>query len=64
MNTTLIATSLRGLRAILKTVRLALPKLDIGWMFALLTIDFNRIIINELGVTAIFVSSMLALHSM
>lgn len=62
MNKTFIATSLRGLRAILRTFRLALPKLGIGWMFALLTIDFNRITINELGVTAIFVSSMLALH--
>ncbi len=52
----------RALRASLKTIRLALPKLGVGWMFALLTIDFNRIAIHELGITAVLVTSMLALH--
>ena len=46
----------------LKTFRLALPKLGVGWMFALLTIDFNRITIVELGITAIVITAMLAMH--
>lgn len=50
------------LGAIVKTFRLALPKLGVGWMFALLTIDFNRIAIVELGIMAVLVTSMLALH--
>ncbi len=50
------------LRATFKTFRLALPKLGVGWMFALLTIDFNRIAIFELGITAILITAMLAMH--
>lgn len=50
------------LRVILKTFRLALPKLGVGWMFALLTINFNRITIVELNITAIAVTAMLAMH--
>lgn len=49
-------------RAIFKTLRLALPKIGIGWMFALLTIDFNRIAIVELGIAAILITTMLGLH--
>lgn len=49
-------------RAIFKTFRLALPKIGIGWMFALLTIDFNRIAIVELGIAAILITTMLGLH--
>ncbi len=49
-------------RAILRTLRLSLPKIGVGWMFALLTIDFNRIAIVELGVTAVIVTTMLAMH--
>lgn len=52
----------RGLGAVVKTLRLALPKLGVGWMFALLTIDFNRIAIVELGIAAILVTAMLAMH--
>lgn len=48
--------------SVLKTFRLALPKLGVGWMFALLTIDFNRIAIVELGITAVLVTTMLAFH--
>ncbi|MBI1296237.1 MFS transporter [bacterium] len=54
-----VATFLLG---VLKTLRLALPKIGVGWMFALLTIDFNRISIVELGVTAVLITSMLGLH--
>lgn len=50
------------LRVTFKTLRLALPKLGVGWMFALLTIDFNRIAIVELGITAIVITTMLAMH--
>lgn len=46
----------------IKTFRLALPKLGVGWMFALLTVNFNRITVVELGVTAVAVSAMLAMH--
>jgi BCD family chlorophyll transporter-like MFS transporter len=48
--------------AFLRTLRLATPKIGVGWMFALLTIDFNRIAIVEMGVTAVVVTSMLAMH--
>ena len=53
---------MQTLRAIPRTLRLALPKIGVGWMFALLTIDFNRIAIVELGVTAVIVTTMLAMH--
>ncbi len=49
-------------RAVFKTLRLALPKLGVGWMFALLTINFNRITIFELQITAVAVTAMLALQ--
>lgn len=53
---------LRFLRMALKTIQLALPKIGIGWMFALLTSNFNRITIHELGVTAVLVTSMIGLY--
>ncbi len=53
-------TSIFGL--VVKTFRLALPKLGVGWMFALLTINFNRITIYELNIAAVAVTSMLAVH--
>lgn len=53
---------LRVFLAIFKTLRLSLPKLGVGWMFALLTINFNRIAIVELGIAAILVTSILGLH--
>ncbi|MEE4639690.1 MAG: BCD family MFS transporter [Wenzhouxiangella sp.] len=49
-------------RAMLWTVRIALPKVAVGWMFALLTIDFNRVAIFELGIAAIVVTSLLSIH--
>jgi len=58
----ILTTLLKALNAVVKTFRLALPKLGVGWMFALLTIDFNRIAIVELGITAVLITSMLALH--
>jgi BCD family chlorophyll transporter-like MFS transporter len=53
---------IKTLGIVVQTLRLALPKAGIGWMFALLTIDFNRIAIVELGVTAVLVTTMLAMH--
>lgn len=46
----------------LRTFRIALPKVGVGWMFALLTIDFNRISIVELGISAIIVTGLLSVH--
>jgi MFS transporter, BCD family, chlorophyll transporter len=50
------------LTAVVKTLRLALPKLGVGWMFALLTVNFNFVTIHELNVTAVAVTAMLAIH--
>ncbi len=44
------------------TLRIALPKVAVGWMFALLTIDFNRVAIFELGIAAIVVTALLSIH--
>lgn len=57
-----ISKFLRGLLILVKTLQLALPKLGVGWMFALLTINFNRIAIVELRITAIVITAMLAMH--
>ncbi|MGB5733439.1 MAG: BCD family MFS transporter, partial [Thiohalocapsa sp.] len=53
---------LKALRTIVWTLRIALPKVAVGWMFALLTIDFNRVAIFEMGVAAVVVTSLLSLH--
>ena len=58
----MISKLLKGLSMFIKTIRLALPKLGVGWMFALLTINLNRIAIVELNITAIVITAMLALH--
>lgn len=50
------------LRGALRAIQLTLPKLGIGWMFALLTSNFNRIAIHELGVLAVLVTSMIGLY--
>jgi MFS transporter, BCD family, chlorophyll transporter len=52
----------KALAVVILTIRLSLPKIGVGWMFALLTIDFNRVAIVELGVTAIAVTTMLSMH--
>jgi MFS transporter, BCD family, chlorophyll transporter len=51
-----------GIGKILWALRLALPKVGVGWMFALLSIDFNRVAIFELGIAAIVVTSLLSIH--
>jgi BCD family chlorophyll transporter-like MFS transporter len=60
---TVIQKTLSVLGLILKALRLALPKIGIGWMFALLSSNFNRITIYELGVTAVLVTVMLGMHN-
>ena len=51
------------LGGMLKALRLALPKIGVGWMFALLSSNFNRITIYELGVAAVLVTVMLSMHN-
>ncbi len=46
----------------LKIVRLAMIRVGAGWMFALLTLNFNRIAIHELGALGIFVTTLIGLH--
>lgn len=57
-----VSVLLRGVGAVIKTLRLALPKIGVGWMFALLTINLNRISIVELNITAVIITTLLALH--
>lgn len=52
----------QSLAGAVRTLRLALPKLGVGWMFALLTSNFNRISIFELGVSAVLITTMIGLH--
>ncbi len=52
----------RALSAAVWTLRITLPKVATGWMFALLTIDFNRVAIFELGIAAIVVTALLSIH--
>lgn len=52
----------RALAGILLTLRLALPKIGVGWMFALLTSNFNQIAIFDLAVPAVVVTVMVGLH--
>jgi len=52
----------KAIRAIVWTLRLALPKVGVGWMFALLTTDFNRVAINELGIAAIVVTALVSIR--
>jgi MFS transporter, BCD family, chlorophyll transporter len=50
------------LRLILKTARLATIRVGAGWMFALLTFNFNRVTIADLGAIAVIVTSLIGLH--
>lgn len=46
----------------LKTVRLAILRVGAGWMFALLTFNFNRIAVYELGAVAVIITTLIGLH--
>lgn len=52
----------KAIRATLWTLRITLPKVATGWMFALLTVDFNRVAIFELGIAAVIVTALLSIH--
>lgn len=46
----------------IKVLRLALPKIGVGWMFAILTSNFNQIAIKDLGITAVIITVMISMH--
>jgi BCD family chlorophyll transporter-like MFS transporter len=58
-----MANFLRVLRGISNTLRLALPKIGAGWMFALLTSNFNRVSIFDLGIAAVVITVMISMHN-
>ncbi len=49
-------------RELIKILQLCLPKVSIGWAFALLTVNFNRIAIHELAVPAVLITTMIGLY--
>jgi BCD family chlorophyll transporter-like MFS transporter len=50
------------LRFVIKTIRLSIVRIGAGWMFALLTFNFNRVSISDLGAIAVIVTSLIGLH--
>jgi BCD family chlorophyll transporter-like MFS transporter len=50
------------LRLLVKTIRLSIMRIGAGWMFALLTFNFNRITIADLGAIAVIVTSLIGMH--
>lgn len=50
------------LRFAVKTFRLSLMRVGAGWMFALLTFNFNRVSISDLGAMAVIVTTLIGLH--
>lgn len=50
------------LRLALKTLRLAILRISPGWMFGLLTFNFNRISIYELGAIGVIVATLIGFH--
>lgn len=55
--------ALRLLGTGINAVQFTLPKIGMAWMFALLTSNFNRITIYELGVVAVLVTTMIGLDN-
>lgn len=53
---------LRAIRGVINTLRLALPKIGAGWMFALLTSNFNRVSIHEMGIAAVVITVLIGMH--
>lgn len=43
-------------------LQLALLKISVGWMYALLSSNFNRITIYELGIAAVLITTMLGVY--
>ncbi|NTW97450.1 MAG: BCD family MFS transporter [Oscillochloris sp.] len=50
------------LRLTIKTIQLAITRVGAGWMFALLTFNFNRVAIADLKAVAVIVTSLIGLH--
>lgn len=50
------------LRSASKTIRLMILRVGAGWMFALLTFNFNRVTIADLGAVAVIITSLIGLH--
>jgi MFS transporter, BCD family, chlorophyll transporter len=55
---------MRFLRLVILTLRLAISRFGAGWMFALLTFNFNRVAIADIhpGAIAVIVTSLIGLH--
>ena len=51
-----------ALRRVVLAVQLTLPRAAVGWLFALLTSNYNRIAIHELGIAAVTITALLALY--
>ncbi len=47
---------------VVKIARLSLPWCGVGWMFALLTFNFNRVADSDLGAVAIVITTLVGLH--
>lgn len=54
--------TMKFLRLAVTTFRLAIMRIGPGWMFGLLTFNFNRIAVHDLGALAIIVASLVGLH--
>jgi MFS transporter, BCD family, chlorophyll transporter len=55
-------TTMAFLSASARALRLSLPKLGVAYMAVLLTANFNRVAINELGIAAILITTLAGLH--
>jgi BCD family chlorophyll transporter-like MFS transporter len=53
---------MKFLRLALTTLRLAILRIGPGWMFGLLTFNFNRIAIHEFGAIALIIATLIGLH--
>jgi MFS transporter, BCD family, chlorophyll transporter len=53
---------MKTLRLVIMTIQLAVTRVGAGWMFALLTFNFNRVAIADLGAIAVIVTSLIGLH--
>ena len=50
------------LRQVVLAIQLTLPRAAVGWLFAILTSNYNRIAIHELGIAAVTITTLLALY--
>jgi BCD family chlorophyll transporter-like MFS transporter len=60
----ILRTVARSFLGFVKVLRLSLPKIGVGWMFALLMVNFNQVAIYDLGVAAVIVTTMIGLHQL